>query len=163
MEMTRGRPGGRPRWLLREMSPSPRLQAVAAAVIALFGAVGCGSSQPEVEPPSTVTAAPPVYLLDPGLETLTVRPQYISFPIASQKWTWIRELRWQSWGGDTARGLGTLEVCADGRCRRTAAEVRLSRRRPASCPTGSSYTRISYVTGGRERTRMADPYVCEDD
>lgn len=144
------------------MSPRPRPQAVAAAVLTLVvGAAGCGSSEPKT--PSAVTVAPRVYLLDPGLETLAVRPQYISFPIASQTWTWIRDLRWRSWGGDTARGLGVLEVCADGRCRRATAEVHLVRRRPVDCPTGSSYTRITYIADGRERTRPADPYICEDD
>jgi hypothetical protein len=66
-------------------------------------------------------------------------------------------------GGETARGRGMFEVCADGRCRRATVEVRLSRRRPVNCPTGSSYTRVTYVTGGRERTRPADQYICEDD
>ena len=143
------------------MMSNPCPIAAAAVVLTLaIAAAGCGSSEPQE---LSATAPPPVYLLDPGLESLAVRPRYISFPIASQTWTWIRDLQWRSWGGETAHGRGVSEVCADGRCRRGATDVRLSRRRPVSCPTGSSYTRITYVASGQERTRPADPYICEDD
>jgi hypothetical protein len=104
---------------------------------------------------------PPVYILDPGLDELAVRPEYISFKIEAQRFTWIRNLRWQAWGGDAARGRGLLESCAGGHCTRVTVAVRLWHRRPRHCSTGSSYTRITYLRG-RPVTRRADPYVCEN-
>jgi hypothetical protein len=104
-----------------------------------------------------------VYILDPGLDSLAVRPEYISFGIVAQRFSWLRDLRWRSWGGGDARGRGVYEVCSDGRCRRARVGVRLWRRRPRNCPTGSSYTRITYVLHGHAVTRHADPYVCEND
>jgi hypothetical protein len=106
---------------------------------------------------------PPVYLMDPGLDSLAVKPEYMSFRTKSQSFVWIRNLRWRAWGGDIALGRGLLESCADGKCRRVPVDVRLSRRRPRDCPTGSSYTRITHIGDGQETTRAADPYVCEDD
>jgi hypothetical protein len=106
---------------------------------------------------------PPVYLMDPGLDSLAVKPEYISFRIRSQTFVWIRDLHWRAWGGDIALGRGLLESCASGKCRRVQVDVRLSRGRPRDCRTGSSYTRITYIADRGETTRAADPYVCEDD
>jgi hypothetical protein len=133
-----------------------RLLILAAAAVTLAVASACGSSQASAR-------KPPVYILDPGLGTLAVRPEYISFGIMAQRFTWLRGLHWQSWGGETARGRGVYEACSGGRCKRTGVDVRLWRRRPRNCPTGSSYTRVTYVLHGRAVTRHADPYVCEND
>lgn len=123
-------------------------------VVAIFLGVGCDSS----------AAKPPVYLLDPGpTNGLSVRPEYISFKPLGQTFTWIRGLRWRTWGAASARGRGIFESCSFGRCKRARAEVRLSRRRPTNCSTGSSYTRITYVVRGRTRTVPADVYICEND
>jgi len=131
------------------------------AAVALVVASGCGSS---ANGRAAVQAnKPPVYLLDPGLGELAVRPEYISFKIEAQRFTWIRNLRWQTWGGEAARGHGLYESCAGGRCSRATVAVRLWRRRPRHCSTGSSYTRITYLLRGRPVARRADPYVCEND
>jgi hypothetical protein len=106
---------------------------------------------------------PPVYLNDPGLVGLAVKPDYISFKPRSQTFAWIRDIHWDSWGSETALGNGKLEICTFGRCSRTPADVRLWRRRPRNCPTGSSYTRITYVAGGHTTTRPAEQYICEND
>jgi hypothetical protein len=105
---------------------------------------------------------PPVYLDDPGLAGFAVKPDYISFKTRAQTLTWIRDIHWHSWGSETALGTGKLEICTFGRCTDTSAKVRLWRRRPRHCPTGSSYTRISYVAGGHTTTRTANAYVCEN-
>jgi len=125
-----------------------------AIVVAIFLGAGCDSS----------AAKPPVYLLDPGpTGGLSVRPEYISFKALGQTFSWIRGLRWRAWGGESARGRGIFETCSFGRCKRASAGVRLWRRRPRNCPTGSSYTRITYVTQNRTRTIPADRYICEND
>jgi hypothetical protein len=136
-----------------------------ATVAVLAVASACGSSQAFAREagPAAQARKPPVYILDPGLDTLAVRPEYISFGIVAQRFSWIRGLRWQSWGGETARGHGVYELCSGGRCKRASVDVRLWRRRPRNCSTGSSYTRITFVLHGRTVTRHADPYVCEND
>lgn len=146
--------------------PRRRFTVFGMAAVALVAVSGCGSSGSaanEREGSAAQAKKPPVYILDPALDTLAVRPEYISFGIVAQRYSWIRGLRWQSWGGETARGRGVYEACSDGHCKRAGVEVRLWRRRPRRCSTGSSYTRISYVLHGRAVTRHADRYVCEND
>ena len=109
------------------------------------------------------SAAPPVYLDDPGLAGLSQRPEYISLPVRQQTLEWVRNLRWQTWGSDIARGRGTWERCTFGRCKRAATQVTLSQRLPRDCSTGSSYTRITFTTPAGRRTVVAARYVCEDD
>jgi hypothetical protein len=134
--------------------------AKAAAFLALIAGAGCDSSDSKTRS-AVVNSAPHVYLVDPGLKSAAVRPQYISFPIASRTWMWIRDLRWIVWGGDTASGLGMFEICAEGRCKRDTAEVHLEGIRPMACSSGSAYTRITYIADERQRTRQAD--TCKDD
>ena len=131
--------------------------------VAIALAVASASRSSEQAAVAAQVKKPPVYILDPGLDTLAIRPEYISFGIVAQRFSWLRDLHWRSWGGETARGRGTYEVCSDGHCTRTGVDVRLWRRRPRNCSTGSSYTRITYVLHGRAVTRRADPYVCEND
>ena len=142
-----------------------RITTLAATAVALAAVSACGSSQASAAQAGPVAQGkkPPVYILDPGLDTLAVRPEFISFGIVAQRFSWIRSLHWHSWGGETARGRGIYEVCSGGRCKHANVDVRLWRRRPRNCSTGSSYTRITYVLHGRAVTRHADPYVCEND
>src|SRR5437879_5149073 len=109
--------------------------ATAAPVLAIGGS--CGSSSTGHSTAAITTKGPPIYLNDPGLVGVAVRPDYISFPFEDQTCRWIRDVRWRIWGGEEARGSGLLEVCSFGRCKRTPATVRLWRRRPRNCPTGS--------------------------
>ncbi len=150
---------------IRSFAAIGRLPFALLLSVTLLAGTGTTLSATGESQGATVSAKkkPRVYLLDPGLEGLAVRPSYISFKPQSQTFTWIRDISWRSWGGETARGRGTLEVCSFGHCRRAAADVRLWRRRPLNCPTGSSYTRITYVASGRTITRLADPYICESD
>jgi hypothetical protein len=138
-----------------------RITVLCAAAIALAFASAC--PLPSEQAAVAQAKKPPVYILDPGLNTLAVRPEYISFGIVAQRFSWLRGLHWQSWGGESARGRGVYEACSDGRCKRARVDVRLWRRRPRNCSTGSSYTRITYVLHGRAVTRHAGPYVCEND
>src|ERR671924_70390 len=140
-----------------------RIKTLTTAAVALALMSGCGWGASGSAIPTRQAKKPPVYLLDPGLGELAVRPEYISFKIEAQRFTWIRNLRWRTWGGETARGRGLFESCAGGHCSRATVAVRLWRRRPRHCSTGSSYTRITYVLHGRPVTRRADPYVCEND
>lgn len=113
--------------------------------------------------PAVLAASPPVYLNDPGLVGLAQRPEYITLPIRGQTFEWITRIRWSAWGGPTAQGTGTWERCTFGRCKRAKARVILSRQAPKGCSTGSSYTRITFVTPAGARTVPADPYICEND
>jgi hypothetical protein len=108
-------------------------------------------------------ATPPVYLNDPGLIGLAERPEYITPPQTGQTFEWVTRIRWSSWGGPTAQGTGTWERCTFGRCKRAKARVILSRLVPKGCSTGSSYTRITFVTTAGARTMAAPAYVCESD
>jgi hypothetical protein len=131
------------------------LDAVAAALVPLAGA---GAA------PLHRQKRPPVYLEDPGLAGVAVRPSYISFPLRGQTWTWIRGIRWRTWGGPVATAAyALLESCSFGRCTTRRVPVRLSRRRPFRCPTGSSYTRIAYRARGVTRVVHVPAYVCEND
>lgn len=113
--------------------------------------------------PEVRLAAPPVYLNDPGLVGLAVRPEYILVKPPTQTLQWIRSIRWSSWGAERARGRGLYEICSFGKCERSPTDVILSRRIPLDCSTGSSYTRITYWARGRATSVPADAYVCEDD
>jgi hypothetical protein len=136
-----------------------RISILGSITLVLLACTSSDSSPAGVQ----AVVKPPVYLLDPGLDGLAVKPEYISFRIERQTFVWIRNLHWRAWGSDIALGRGLLESCASGKCRRVQLEVRLSRRRPRDCPTGSSYTRITYIVDRRETMRPADPYICEDD
>ena len=136
------------------------ISCVAAIAFAVASACSLASEQTAL---AARAKKPPVYILDPGLDMLAVRPEYISFGIVAQRFSWLRSLHWRSWGGETALGRGVYESCFGGRCKRASVDVRLWRRRPRHCSTGSTYTRITYVLHGRTVTRHADPYVCEND
>src|SRR6476660_5161727 len=133
----------------RSFAAMGRLPSALLVSVALLAVTGSTLSIAGESEAATVGAKKPrVYLLDPGLGGLAVRPSYISFKPQSQTFTWIRDISWRSWGAVAARGHGTLEICSFGHCRRAAADLRLWRRRPLNCATGSSYTRITYVASG---------------
>lgn len=136
-----------------------RISTLGIITLVLLACTSSESSRASVQ----AVAKPPVYLMDPGLDGLAVKPEYISFRTERQTFVWIRNLNWRAWGGDIALGRGLLESCSFGKCRRVQVDVRLSRRRPLDCPTGSSYTRITHIVDRRETTRPADPYICEND
>jgi hypothetical protein len=151
----------------------------ASAVALVLAAVGSGCSASGIETDSASVSARkakapgatapmtlaviPVYLNDPGLTGLSQRPEYITLPVRRQTLEWVRNLTWQTWGTDIARGRGTWERCTFGRCKRAATQVTLSQRLPRDCSTGSSYTRITFTTPAGRRTVIADRYICEDD
>ena len=123
------------------------------ACLAIFGAVSASSAGAQGQ----------VWLNDPGLVGLAKRPTYISYPMEGQVWQWVTHIRWDSWGGDTAKGRGTWEKCTFGRCQTAVATVTLSRLLPPDCPTGASYTQVTVVTPKKTMTIAADRYICEND
>src|SRR4051794_28522270 len=94
-----------------------RAATAVAGMCLVVAVVAAGASSNRVRAVGARKAAP-IYLNDPGLTGLAIRPAYISSRLKGQTWRWIRDIHWRTWSSEGARGSGLFEVCTFGRCRR---------------------------------------------